>query len=1073
MKRFFNIFTIALASVLMFSCQEDAGLDYIENGGTVKGNFTIVVPANTVIDVTRGEAEESNVNDVYLFFFDVDNDYNSSYEKLTLSNPVVGDYTRTYNIKTTKSFVAGHSYEIYAIANPNSSLGDIESVESIDYATFRELLISLNTLNTSFNTLSMSGMITSRASDIGLTGKISVRRPFAKVEFVIKNDDASKFEFTPTSYSVKNVPVSSRLFSTDDGVEQMKRTADNYTDYNKLSDFIVEAGVNKIQLFQLENAAGISDQVANYNDRELRTDATTAGGAHETFAHGCEFATYIEIEGVGTGYNANGEPATQASLKYTIHLGDFGNNVKDFNVLRNHWYTYTVTVKGINNIKVEAESDEWNDGFQHGAEGTVIDMQSSKMIYNLDAHYEQARLKLDVTDLIGIDENGNEIVGITLAVSTPMMSNGDKNAVVDWKNIQAAAADPTEFDQKYDTKWVEFYYSTSFAKYPGAANTMTPVVFLNEIYKALKGQTSKVTITEENDGRKYVWAMAYINEYFYDSHPLGGGEVAWSEFVNQDDRTMKILQAPSVSADKHSIYTGALCAFTQHSIRTIFDYDAVGESNAYGIEWYDETGAMANFGSRSMTTTNTEKDNGYANFGKWVTSSWTTYLNNSGYDYTGQATGDARNEYNALKTQYAAYACLQRNRDLNNDNAIDATERRWYPAAINQYLAFWYGINALPNEAKFIKGDPANYATTPTEYGKLDHYFTSTYGGETYTSVAANNVYWAIEGFATSPDNTAYGHSGNHHIRCVRNLNSITEAPMHVVSSDALEGLENDVVIPNGLTASAYRGIATERLPIHHERDAANNLPKAFMVATADLESAYEAYSETFAAPEIFTVSANNDMVYFVSNDTYTYSTNANGASSSTVLKLNAQNGAAIALNTANTYFFWTKRIYNTYSGATTLKYENGAWVATTGTNGTLTVSGSNTNSTNTSFTAIAATQQDLCANYSEDTDYVGQPAWRVPNQKELAAMRSLELIDGPTSSGMAYHSSTMYSLRNLVSSSGTNERFSFQWYYGNQSESFGLQGMSNYPGPIRCVRDLTDEEFESLNSGNNTEEEL
>ena len=87
--------------------------------------------------------------------------------------------------------------------------------------------------------------------------------------------------------------------------------------------------------------------------------------------------------------------------------------------------------------------------------------------------------------------------------------------------------------------------------------------------------------------------------------------------------------------------------------------------------------------------------------------------------------------------------------------------------------------------------------------------------------------------------------------------------------------------------------------------------------------------------------------------------------------------------------------------------------------------------------------------------------------------MRSLELIDGPTSSGMAYHSSTMYSLRNLVSSSGTNERFSFQWYYGNQSESFGLQGMSNYPGPIRCVRDLTDEEFESLNSGNNTEEEL
>jgi hypothetical protein len=64
-----------------------------------------------------------------------------------------------------------------------------------------------------------------------------------------------------------------------------------------------------------------------------------------------------------------------------------------------------------------------------------------------------------------------------------------------------------------------------------------------------------------------------------------------------------------------------------------------------------------------------------------------------------------------------------------------------------------------------------------------------------------------------------------------------------------------------------------------------------------------------------------------------------------------------------------------------------------------------------------------------------------------------------------------MYSLRNLVSSKGTDERFSFQWYY-NRGAAFGLQGMSNFPGPIRCVRDLTDEEIESLNSGDNPEVE-
>lgn len=57
---------------------------------------------------------------------------------------------------------------------------------------------------------------------------------------------------------------------------------------------------------------------------------------------------------------------------------------------------------------------------------------------------------------------------------------------------------------------------------------------------------------------------------------------------------------------------------------------------------------------------------------------------------------------NSLTTQfnYADYACLSRNRDLNGNGVIDENELRWYLPAIKQYIGLAVGDNVLPKDAR-------------------------------------------------------------------------------------------------------------------------------------------------------------------------------------------------------------------------------------------------------------------------------------------------------------------------------------------------------------------------------------
>ncbi|MBR2050090.1 MAG: DUF4906 domain-containing protein [Rikenellaceae bacterium] len=1028
MKRFFNIFAIALVSVLMFSCQKDADVDNFGLGGTVNGKFQLVIPSNELVEITRAtEAEESEVKNVTLFYFDAEGNAlyptdlgNKNYEQIVLGNAQTsGNYTRTYTIGTKAKFATGDVVTVYAIANTDSNLGSVDDFTAPEVAgnheKFTNLLMSMSSLNESFSTMVMSGSVQATGWNNGLIGTIQVKRPYAKVNFTIKNG-TSNFTFTPTQYNVKNVPTSGAVF------EGVKAENVKFTNYDDMTDFVENQGAQVIEFYMLENQAGNanSNKVKDYNDRELRKDAdpTVNGGKHEEFAHGLANATYVEILGEGKGTNAKGEPIS-ATVKYTIHLGDFAADATDFNVNRNTFYNYTVTVNGVENIVVEAESKAMDDEkFQHGAEGTVINLEGSTMVYTLDAHYEQVLLNLNLTALPTKD---NDVV---LVVSTPYMDEANKGAMITWADIES-----TDFGSKFDTEWVEFYPANALCAYPGANNTMSTVDFLMYV---------KGLATDGNESNNKLSVVAYINEYFYNSHPLDSEKkIHWSDFVNKEDRVMRILQKPDISKDGHSISTKALCSFTQRSIRTVFNTKAGGRP--FGIENFDETGAISEYGSASNYSSSiiTESKHGY------------------GAD--GQPNG---NVYNALASQSAANACQQRNRAGSNNV--------WKLATPSQYTAIWLGEQALPNEAKLYKGNPAdNLTIAPGWNGSYNGVYQHWTSGDD-----DNRIFWHVEGAAFSP--RGWSDASAHFARCVRDLNGETEATPNA------EWVEDKrMIIVKNFTESAYRGIATQNLPVHHERDAANKVTKAFVVASNNLSATWKAMSDAPAVPDIVSVSkaGNSLTIWFANKDTYVYAKSATtGIEQFTNVVLGDGNSVVIN-NPSGTYYFRTRRNYETLSQYVTVNAD-GTYSNTAGGEATAaySINAGSTNKNSSNIPMMAAMNQDLCAQYTAES--ANGTAWRVPNQKELLLMRELDKkkdigLKNPSggflSSNPWFLTSTMFSARNLAETEET-KRYGFTWYY-NFGEAFGLQAY-NSTGAVRCVRDASEAELQSLVISNSGDQE-
>ncbi len=440
--KYISIVLASLLALTFASCQRDEVDDFGGSGLSGQIQLRFEVQSNDLIDVdTRAtEAVESDLQEVYIFLFKENGDplLDEPMKITDLNMTVTEEYARTYTgqINCGDKVQPNDKVYLYAMANLGTRLSN--GIDGAKTAYLQGRTVFMNRLFTSdkltLEPLGTSVPFTGRASTDGLvtvdqSGRINtyirLRRPYAKIDFDFHvGNDMILFE--PTSYDLCNLPHACAQHYTG---EVLAEDVAAGIEYETIADrqFSLTSPMS-FGFYMLENLQKAANTVAAYHDRDKKvTDAVTGLNTSE-FLNAPKNSTYVVVHGKFTEYSEPADPDNPAvhrdikyvgDVSYTIHLGDFSkNDFSNFSVERNHWYTYNVTINGVDQIIVEAKDKTET---QSGAEGYIIDATESAMIYDLDSHYETVLLRIP---LAALDTATGEIAvrdekGLTMRVTSP------------------------------------------------------------------------------------------------------------------------------------------------------------------------------------------------------------------------------------------------------------------------------------------------------------------------------------------------------------------------------------------------------------------------------------------------------------------------------------------------------------------------------------------------------------------------------------------------------------------------------------------------------------------------------
>lgn len=392
------------------------------------------------------------------------------------------------------------------------------------------------------------------------------------------------------------------------------------------------------------------------------------------------------------------------------------------------------------------------------------------------------------------------------------------------------------------------------------------------------GVNRNVTITVFIDEYYYIYDPT---KYFY-RKPIGvdeeknedgsfiiGNEVdltLWKRTVNSENRLLNICKEGSkYSLDGQSSVSRSVYTISQNPIYTFYNPKIADLKTAWGVEARLETkflrivpsgisedNFVARFEDEPTNNQDTRKanslDNGRSNqlkvLGKDIDKSslrWDAVLNTDISEVGG-----------LLLPQYKSvwYACLLRNRDLNGDDVIDASEVRWYLASIDQLTDMWIGEGGITAAKLYQAEIQEGWIPGTIKEGETRvHVASSSY----FTGAASENngqtniptnpwVIWAEE---SASRGSAIG-SGNYvkpdgitefSYRCVRNLGLSSAERSNAALDDYLTTgtssyttTENKTY--NEVTIDISRMVdncirpstgGNTVLPNHNERDVSNN----------------------------------------------------------------------------------------------------------------------------------------------------------------------------------------------------------------------------------------------------------
>lgn len=858
---------VLLAAIFLTTGCVEETLAGQEDGRPVTATLTFSLPdiAETVVTKTNSY---SRLGSLLLFIFNEDGSrceqiVETQDGSLTLAGgSAVNIYTATFSTTTgTKricalgNYVTDNNWQYFDMSGAGS--GDISQDDSRwgDFSKYVESLrtgaetgMSSSQLGSSLfflsKTFSDNGntptfdeqqMIMTGADKISIdgngnpSGTLYLERCVADIQFVITSENdittGDSISFIPTNYYIYNIPAGTRL-APNRGIEENPNESyrEFYFDGSRKTILPAEGGEYSFQFFIPENIQENVDTCSSYVSRENWDSQKTdeAKPDHKWWKHERLNATYVVINGQYTELDKDNNLKYSGETSYTVHLGDFSggdtpktgkdyNGWGNFTIERNHRYIYRVTVKGIENIRVEAED---KTELQPGAEGSIVSTTETTRNYSLDAHFEQVLLEYNLSSIATAAANTKKGTSMTdaeaisehliVTIETPFQ------AIAELRPYLSASLgnDKTDVLAGIDYKWVEFWPQSTctLAAYPGlpswkstdGQDSRYESRYLLDVYdacvkmgevvrKIMNNETVNtgdyredgITVVTDSNGDYWARFTGFVDEYYYTSNPVDAGmALSWGDFTNQSQRRMLISMDVETSPDNNSSFSTVHTNISQRSMQTFYNVDNT-ELNAFGMETFNET-PLSRYGNPPIYgySDTDGRSNQSAmlkdNYGRFR--EWDYFIKTESNGYTNNITGKRKLE-NAYcegnnNVVYAYYSCMTRNRDLDGNGYISDDEVHWYLPALNEYLRIGMGTIAMSNESNLYIGDKSamrrgqdnNYDGWPDDddwypenyYKEGALYHTSTYGKETF---------WAVE-------KGAYGGrtSGDIPIRCIRHL---------------------------------------------------------------------------------------------------------------------------------------------------------------------------------------------------------------------------------------------------------------------------------------------------------------
>lgn len=620
--------------------------------------------------------------------------------------------------------------------------------------------------------------------------EVSLKRCEAKVTVNVKTADGLVFE--PGTYKLGNVPSSTFLTEHTKGSDQTASWDANGMDgksYWNSEKFQFEGDADNIttsfympesrkaaKKAILPTSPGYNADRKGYDLRQKQLKSPVAGATDKpnlqngATEYAPDLAPYIEFTGELRQSMMTGDIPTErfGRVTYRIYLGytSIEDPVNDYDIERNVHYTYNVTIKGMNDLVIEALSDkDKEEEPSPGTEGLVYDAHRS---FIFDCHYEQGlmRFKKDELAIFNPDGSLKDDAMLSFAIRTPFCDKIISYTKAELEQLKNNNYIPLK-EKKADTDWLKFYIHPSTLADNGNedmqyfSDTGANLLSLEQFLYRLMNESDYVF----NAASGLCKVTVYANEYFYEQNPMQENapkdKDLWKIFANSPDRTFDLLVNTSheISPDGQSRYHQAIVTIRQMSIKTVFVNSPDG-MRVWGVENVNETpdlDYMVRAATEADAFYNKYYSNGWANtwsvmsrraggltdnvmpdpmFRSKENTLWQvmTKVANAKLTLSKDHTNLAMSNYHAT---YACFTPFLRNRDNNRDGQMQANEMQWYIPSICETNMLYVAERALPLKSRLVGHAPSDNATAL--------YTSRAFMGSTNLTLASCNTIMLVE----------------------------------------------------------------------------------------------------------------------------------------------------------------------------------------------------------------------------------------------------------------------------------------------------------------------------------------